>query len=132
MTIYPQRTPEYVPPPVERVEEYVSREVLEFGQELRVRYHIFDDRVMTFFAVMQITHRDDGWTEVARIDTCHATVHKHQLHKGSSDTVGTRTELSPIPVTDPYITIETWYSESLKHMHNEWQENLRLWGGDYG
>lgn len=132
LTIYPQPSPVYERPPEKDCEVYPGEFVLRRGHEVRTEYWLLDDTYMVFFAVVQIAYRDDGWQEVARIDTCHATVHKHQLHRSApADSVGTRTELCEIPANGGWSVIETWYSQSLDHMRDCWQENLRLWGGDY-
>jgi len=85
---------------------------------------------MVEFAVTQITRSRGKWIEVARIDTCHGHVHRHQLQRGSSDTVGDVRSLEVIPADRGWEVIDRWYEQALAMMQNEWKDNLRRWKGD--
>lgn len=130
MTIPVQAPPAYEPPPPDECVEVIGPIVLALNHELRARYVMWQERYMVEFAVVQIALTLGKWQEVARIDTCHDEVHKHQLKRGSSDTVGVRTPLAPIPPIGGWEVVDEWYDRSLTLMKNEWEENLRRWGGD--
>jgi hypothetical protein len=131
MTIVPAPDPSFELPPPEECEEFEAFIVLEVLQELRMRFLLWQDRYMVEFAVMQITRSHGQWRQVARIDTKHAHVHRHQLHKANpDDTVGDVQSLEEIPADRGWDVIDRWYEEALKLMQNEWQDNLRRWKGD--
>lgn len=131
LTIYPQREPEYEPPPLDQCKRYDDHVVLRLHHELKWNFFIYK-RAMVKFAVMQVCWREGQWREVARIDTCHALIHKHQLHSHSpGDTQGTITPLAEIPSKGGWEVIDKWWTPSLTLMQDNWEEQLRLWGGDY-
>jgi len=130
-TILPPDDPAYELPPPEECEDVTWPHVLSPRDELRARMNLWQGTRMVEFAITQIRRDADGtWQEVARVDTCHGVVHKHQLWRGSSDTVGQRTELERIPPERGWETVDKWYDLALTLMQDGWQENLRLWGGD--
>ena len=131
MAVAPLPEPTFEMPPAEECEEVEASIVLAVFQELRVRYVMWQDSNMVEFAVMQITSEHGQWREVARIDTKHAHVHRHQLHRANpGDTVGDIESLEGIPADRGWDVIDRWYEEALKLMQNEWQDNLRRRRGD--
>jgi hypothetical protein len=105
-----------------------DRIVLKSGQELYFRYRLWQDRLIVLFTVGQIVRHNGEWVEVARIDTCHGTVHRHQLKKSRpDDRVGERHELEKIPAEDPWTVVDQWYGQALDMIETDWTEYLRRW-----
>lgn len=129
MTIVPEpESPTYELPDPEECEEYPDKVVLSAGHELYVRFLLWKDRLIVEFAIGQIVRHNGRWVEVARIDTCHASVHKHQLRKDRpDDTVGQREELEAVPIVNGWTTVDRWYDRALILMKDSWNENLRRW-----
>ncbi|WP_157631233.1 DUF7718 family protein [Catelliglobosispora koreensis] len=132
MTIHPPTDPQYELPPPEECEDETWPVVLAPRHELRARRNVWRDCYIVEFAIMQIVLIDGHWREIARIDTCHSSVHRHYLRKDHpEDSVGIRVEIAPIPMSNGWEVVDSWYDRSLKLMEDEWQENLRRWGGDF-
>lgn len=86
-----------------------DRIVLESGHELYVRFVMWRDRLIVEFAVGQIVRHNGRWVEVARIDTCHGSIHRHQLKKSEpSNTVGDREILEEVPIENPWAVVDRW------------------------
>ncbi|MEV0006068.1 hypothetical protein AB0H28_27815 [Micromonospora sp. NPDC050980] len=63
-------------PPAE--EELIDADLAE-GHRIIMRPRWYKGRIVDF-ALQQLTQREDGeWAEVARIDCCHSTIHRHQF-----------------------------------------------------
>lgn len=129
MTIPPDPEPEYHLPPPEECEEYEGGEILSINHELRTCMSLWLGRYMVKFSVMQYYRPGGSWEQVARIDTCHKMVHRHQLQRGSSDNHGVVVQdYAAIPANGGWEVVDNWYGESLTLMHRLWQDNLRQGG----
>jgi hypothetical protein len=130
LTIQPPQPPAYELPPPEECEEIEGSVGLDDEDELRIRFVLWKDRYMVEFAIVQLTRINGHWTQVARIDTCHAHVHRHQLRRDSpGDVLGTVYPLEAIPAVGGWEVVDRRYEESLTLMHTEWQTYLRRWNG---
>lgn len=128
MTAHPPDPPSYELPDPDECVEYEDKIALFYGHELSVRYRLWKDRLIVEFAVMQVVRHNGHWVEVARIDTCHGSIHKHQLSKARpGDRVGKRDELQSVPVQNGWTVVDSWYEQALDHMQRYWTENLRRW-----
>lgn len=124
----PIQPAEYGLPDPDETEEVSSRVALESGHELYVRFVMWRDRLIVEFAIGQIVRHNGRWVEVARIDTCHLSIHRHQLKKSEpGNTVGEREILEEIPPENPWAVVDQWYERSLKMMEDDWTETLRRW-----
>ena len=131
MTCVPPDDPPYELPPPEECDESVGPVVLARNHELRARYLLWKETYLVEFAIVQIVRVGGEWREVARIDTEHGTVHKHQLKRSApEDTVGIREQLASIPAVGGWEVVDRWYDEALKLMQTDWRDNYRRWGGD--
>ncbi|MDT4988608.1 MAG: hypothetical protein QOI74_2702 [Micromonosporaceae bacterium] len=109
-------------------EEYERRVVLSAENQLYVRFQLWKDRLIVEFTVGQIVRYNGRWVEVARIDSCHNSIHKHQLSKSAPrNTTGQRAVLEEIPHENPWSCVDRWYDLALTKMQNEWTENIRRW-----
>jgi hypothetical protein len=128
MGMQPPEPPSYDLPDSDECDEVPGKIVLALGHELNTRFCIWKDRLIVEFAVVQVVRHNGRWVEVARIDTCHASVHKHQLSKSKpDDQVGHKEELKKIPGQSPWTVVNDWYDTALILMQTEWTENLRRW-----
>jgi hypothetical protein len=117
-----------LPDPDECEEHPGGRIVLASGHELFARFTLWKDRLIVEFCVGQVIRQEDTWVAVARIDTCHGSVHKHQLfRKRPNDHLGQQHELARIPESNAWSFIDNWYLQALDHMQRHWTENLRRW-----
>lgn len=129
MTVHPPPPAREQAPPDE-CEEVPVFIVLAPGHELTGAFVLWADRYMIEFALVQVTRDRGEWVEVARIDTDHNKIHKHQLTRGSPDRRGIVTDIKEIPDDRPWNVIEEGYTEALSIMENDWHENLRRWRSD--
>ena len=128
MTIPPNDAPGYELPDPSECEDFDDRIVLEAGHELQVRFRLWKGRLVVEFAIMQYVRHNGQWIEAARIDTCHGSVHVHQMHKSRlTDRQGQRRELQAIPPHNGWTVVDQWYDRALTLMKNEWTDNLRRW-----
>lgn len=79
------------------------------------------------FAFMQLTKSYDKWVEVARIDCCGGTIHRHQFDQDGVDLYD-HLLIKPIPRDGrEWDTVNDSYEVMFDDMMDRWQENLRRW-----
>lgn len=128
MAIVPPPDEPYEPPPPDECEEFTERILLMRGCRLSIRrvFRIGQNTVVEF-GVNQVVRIDGDWVDVARIDTAHGTVHRHDFTKDGGNHI---TTLEVIPSRGGEDVVDRWCVTAEKMMQNEWQENLGRWHGD--
>lgn len=133
MTIPPQPEPLYELPPTHECETYdgVRVGLLVAGHELCIRFVIWTPRnLVVDFSVEQRMLHEGEWVAVARIDTKHRTVHRHQYSRADPQTdLYDRRVLAPIPAIGGYELVNDWYRKATQLLDTEWEENVRRWKG---
>lgn len=84
--------------------------------------------VVVMFGIQQSILEDLGgvWRPVARIDTWHSEVHRHQFtQKGGNEVI----TLEPIPAERGEQVISRWFPQAERIMQEEWLDNVRRWRG---
>ncbi|WP_412735977.1 hypothetical protein [Krasilnikovia sp. MM14-A1259] len=98
------------------------------GQMLVVRIWVYRALIVDF-AINQVIEVDGSWKDVARIDCCGGTVHRHQFDKDGNDLIGHKL-IREIPPDAGGEVVNEAYKEALAVMHDEYDDNLRRWRGD--
>ena len=114
----------YRPPPRSACDEVVYPVAVEEGHELVIRQQIYRGKIVDF-SIQQRTLDDGQWHDVARIDCCHSTVHRHQTYRtatGRNDIVVIR----EIP-SEGWDVVNEAFATAMDVMEDEWEENLRRW-----
>jgi len=95
-----------------------------------VRYYVHRGLVVDF-SINQLVVDDVGAEhDVARIDTKHGTVHRHQFYQDGRPEW--RWDILPIPApgdTSSWEIVNKAYDTYLDVMHDEWDDNVRRWRG---
>lgn len=119
----------YKPPPIEACYEG-THTIYPAGENgpnlLAVRYVVYKGMVVDFSINQAATDADGIRRDVARVDTKHGTVHRHQFRRGGPEE---RVIIIEIPVRGWEI-VDKAYDEHLDLMHDSWEMNLRRWSGD--
>lgn len=117
-----------MPPPAENCESIPQRIDLAEGHILSfTRYYQLGTSVLVYFGINQSTLIDpveDVWADVARIDSEHSEIHRHQFHRNrpqSREVIERYTQRNALEV------INRQYELCQRIMREEWQENLRRW-----
>lgn len=123
---YPQEQV-YEPPPVEECDEAdESPYEMTPADTLHVLYRKRRGKVV-HFVLTQATYHHGDWHNVARIDTWHGTIHRHQLDRNGDD-VGEPEVLVRIPAGEEgWPVVDQGYTDAWGLMFNEWEDNLRRW-----
>ncbi|MFC8438018.1 hypothetical protein ACFUJT_07450 [Streptomyces griseoincarnatus] len=125
MAAQPEEAP-YEPPSVPPAEEATWDIMIAPGEELRVRSRTLRGR-MVDFAIMQMTELGWGpWVEVARIDCCHGTVHRH-LFTREGGVLKDHQTIRTLSVDASPQVIEEAFDISMEEFLAEWEENIRRW-----
>ncbi|GAA1744898.1 hypothetical protein GCM10009681_14790 [Luedemannella helvata] len=120
----------YKPPP----EEECHCETFVFhptGREndpikLHVRFMQYQGKIVDF-SINQVFVLDGISHDIARIDTAHGTIHRHQFFPRRQQV---RTVITEIPVDDGWNVVDKGYDNALDVMQDEWDDNLRRWNSD--
>ncbi|WP_433230537.1 DUF7718 family protein [Micromonospora sp. CA-248260] len=124
MTTYPEEDV-YRRPTCPPAEEFPVDADLAPGHRLIMRPRIYKGRVVDF-ALQQMARREDGdWVEVARIDCCHSTIHRHQFVADGTD-IYDRRVIQQIP-KDGWEVVNAAFEPAVEAMMAEWEENVRRW-----
>lgn len=124
LAIKPVEPPEYKPPV--GAQEWSYTQDYGDGHGVLVVQHIYRNLVVDF-AIMQTY--DDGTTthNIARIDCCHGSVHRHVFAKDGTDLVD-RDIIRPIIVgREEWNTVDEEFEPCLDKMEREFLENYRRW-----
>ncbi|NUP32009.1 MAG: hypothetical protein HOU01_09865 [Streptomycetaceae bacterium] len=99
------------------------------GELLVIRTKEFRGKIVDF-ALTQATSVGPAWMNIARIDCCWGTVHRHLFDKNGEVLVD-HEPICDIPAAPlGYDVVDFRFSEAWEFMHNEWELNLRRWHGD--
>jgi hypothetical protein len=99
------------------------------GELLVIRTAEFRGKIVDF-AITQATSVGARWVNVARIDCCWGTVHRHLFDKNGEPLVD-HEPICDIPTApNGYEIVNQRYGEAWELMHNEWESSLRRWNGD--
>jgi len=85
---------------------------------------IYRGRIVDF-AIQQEAELDGDWAEVARIDCCHSTIHRHQFNQAGTDTYDRRV-IQNIP-KEGWDVVNAAFQGAVDVMLSEWEENHRRW-----
>lgn len=127
MGIYPNDEC-YQPPPAGDCES-VPLPAIDLDEGHRIgftRYYRKGTAVLIYFGINQSVRvgETDDWSDVARIDCSHGTVHRHQFTQSG---LNRQEVLEDLTVQRGEQTINRWYERASRIMLEEWQENLRRW-----
>lgn len=124
MSIPPAELPEYKPP--------VGGEVMEYpvdlgdGHNLLIRQVIY--RGMTVdFAIMQFHEIEGESRQIARIDCCHGSVHRHVMSRSGDDSIDGDVIQEIAVDQNPWSIVDGQFEPCLDKMQNEFLENYRRW-----
>lgn len=130
LTIYPP-APTCIEPDGLRACQKIERKyTVALGQMMGVsRHYRYEKSVIVAFAAWQSVRVDGIWREVARIDSWHGVIHRHQFTVVGGNEI---TPLASIPANENHAlaVIERWCTDAERVMQNEWQDYLRRWNGD--
>jgi len=114
------------PPPRSACDEVVYPVAVEVGHELVIRQQIYRGKIVDF-SIQQRTLDDGRWYDVARIDCCHSTVHRHQTYR----TVTGRNDIEVIREipSEGRAVVNEAFTTAMDVMEDEWEGNLRRWSG---
>lgn len=128
MAVVPPPDEPYMPPPDDECEEFTERILLMRGNRLSIRRRFrTGQNTVVEFGVNQVVRVDGGWVDVARIDSAHGEIHRHQFTASGGNRI---TTLERIPQRDGEELVDRWCAIAADMMENEWQENLGRWRGD--
>ncbi|MFJ5022955.1 DUF7718 family protein [Streptomyces goshikiensis] len=116
----------YTPPRVPPADEITFPIELSENDRLVVRLRTYKKKIVDF-AVMQLTARDNDWVELARIDCCGGTVHRH-LDTVEGETLLDHDLIREIPCGEKsWEVVDDSYEGALDEMQDRWEDNLRRW-----
>ncbi|WP_035875861.1 DUF7718 family protein [Kitasatospora cheerisanensis] len=118
----------YKPPPCPPAVESNTRIEITDTDELRIRMQVYKD-LITFFAIMQMVWDDGEWKEVARIDCCHSTIHRHQFVLPDGRDIHDHQLIVEIPPDggERWSVVNDGYHKALAVMYEEWETNVQRW-----
>ncbi|MFD5802170.1 DUF7718 family protein [Streptomyces sp. NPDC127020] len=116
----------YRPPKVPPAEQ-LSFDIPCSEQDLlRVRLRTYRNKIVDF-AVMQLTSDYGSWEDVARIDCCGGTIHRHLLGRSGAVLLD-HDFIRDIPERDgAWDVVHDSYEGALNEMQEKWEDNLRRW-----
>jgi hypothetical protein len=133
MGIYPRR--EHYKPPIGARKDRYDWPLCDENAEpsvidkLIVRTKDYRGKIVDF-AVMQIRVVDGEDKEIARIDCCGGTIHRHFYDRNGTDLLD-HDPICAIPLGEKgQELINERFPEALKLINNEWEANVRRWSGD--
>jgi hypothetical protein len=126
MSTTPPPEPPYKPPPLHACTELVFPIDLSDEDQFVIRQRIYKGKIVDF-AIMQKVCVDGKWVDVARIDCCGGTIHRHQYVAGSDDDTYDHRLIAEIPAQDGWEVVDQGYDGATNVMFNEWEGNLRRW-----
>lgn len=116
----------YEPPGVPPAEETTYPIELSEDDRLVVRLRTYRKRIVDF-AVMQETLVSGDWEQLARIDCCGGTVHRH-LFTAEGVILLDHDLICHIPYGEKsWEVVDSSYGGALDEMDARWEDNLRRW-----
>lgn len=113
-------------PDPDTIQEHTWRAPLAGGDIIVHRFEQDDRDRLLGFALIHMTKTENGFEEVARIDTRHEEVHLHQLKKGGSELART-----VVRTIQSHEDVERGYDEALELITENWEEHKRRWQRGY-
>jgi hypothetical protein len=99
------------------------------GQQLTIRMKTHWGKIVDF-AISQSTLVGSKWVNVARIDCCWGTIHRH-LYDKAGEPLEDHVPICDIPLGEAgYDVVNARYDDCLAEMETTWEDNLRRWNGD--
>jgi hypothetical protein len=126
MSLPGQREQAYRPPPVPPADQVVYPIELGPDDELRVRLVTYRSRIVDF-AIMQFTRSHGVWVEVARVDCCGGSIHRHQFDQTGVDLFDHKVITPILRDGSEWDKVQAGYDIVLDDMMDRWQDNLRRW-----
>ncbi|MGW8971931.1 DUF7718 family protein [Streptomyces platensis] len=116
----------YNPPGVPPANETTFPIELSEEDQLVVRLRTYRKKIVDF-AVMQETMVSGEWEQLARIDCCRGTVHRH-LVTAEGVVLLDHDLIRDIPCGEKsWEVVNDSYEGALDEMEDRWQDNLRRW-----
>ncbi|MFJ7179247.1 hypothetical protein ACIQXA_23245 [Streptomyces massasporeus] len=116
----------YTPPGVPPAEEATFPIELSENDRLVVRLRTYRKKIVDF-AVMQETLVAGEWEQLARIDCCRGTVHRHLVSQ-EGETLLDHDLICDIPYGEKsWEVVDDSYEGALDEMEERWEDNLRRW-----
>lgn len=110
------------PPPLEECDpEDVVPIPLNETARVTERFLRKDGRIVDYALMLDARQDGEDWSEVARIDCCHAEVHIHQYYRSRP---GTRDVIRPIRSQED---VEDSVDSSLDLIFGNWDRMIRKW-----
>jgi hypothetical protein len=106
-------------------EEFLFHAEVARGHKFTVRQRIYRGKIVDFAVQQIMLMEDDVWVEVARIDCCRGTVHRHQFNRDGVDVWDHRV-IREIPERG-WDVVNQSYDQAYDVMVAEWEENVRRW-----
>lgn len=125
MTIFPPPEAQYVPPGLDVCTQSVTPIDITAEDQMVVRQRIFRGKVADF-AIAQKVRVGGRWVDVARIDCCHSTIHRHQFDQAGVDVYDHRVIIE-IPAVEGWYVVDAGYDNAYSVMLSEWDQNLERW-----
>lgn len=125
MTITPPPEPHYVPPGLDVAIQTVTPIDITREDQMVVRQRFYRGKVADF-AICQKVRVNGKWVDVARIDCCHSTIHRHQFNQEGIDLYDHRVIIE-IPAVEGWNVVDAGYDNAYNVMLNEWDQNLERW-----
>ncbi|MFE5295209.1 hypothetical protein [Streptomyces sp. NPDC056632] len=116
----------YTPPGIPPAEETTFPIELSETDRLVVRLRTYRKKIVDF-AVMQETAVNAEWEQLARIDCCRGTVHRH-LVTAEGKILLDHDLIREIPCGEhSWEVVDDSYEGALEEMQDRWEDNLRRW-----
>lgn len=102
---------------------------LDLSEEvtLTVVYKVFRGLIVHFVINHSVLANPKS-INIARIDTCHGMIHRHQYDQAGVDLLDH--QLIRVIPAGRYDVVNEGFPDALAIMQNEWEANLRRWRGD--
>lgn len=114
----------YEPPLLEECR--VRDQPIDLGADVRLHDHTREHQgLIVYFSLQLSVIRAADWFVVARIDTCHGEVHKHQFYRDGRDE--TRTLVRTVPVDNGAATVDSHYLQGYDMLVEEHADIIRRW-----
>ncbi|GAA3854788.1 DUF7718 family protein [Streptomyces sedi] len=120
------KPPLYSPPTVPPADEVDYAMDLDGENKLYVRLRTYRGRIVDF-AIMQRTLLYERWEEIARIDCCGGTIHRH-LFSRDGEILLDHDLIRDIPHGEgSWAVVDDGYLPALDELQERWESNLRRW-----
>lgn len=124
MSMEPAPAPEYRPPHGGDLCEYPIS--LDAEHMLLVRQVTYRGKIVDF-AIMQFYGEGEAQREIARIDCCHGSIHRHRFDKKGNDVLDRDVIKEIVVGQDEWATVDAAFDSCMGKMQLEFMENYRRW-----